>query len=133
VAAEGWQMLTEGSEHLVNLDRLENYPAKEAYLTILLAAERAGYSSIPGSRGVIRHCKFNVGTSNPYALIVNNNDLLFYIRSPALNDNPELASQASTLFTDDVLDKTNSQDETRFRIRDYQGAAKLSDWLFSTL
>jgi hypothetical protein len=54
-------MHTEAREHLVNLDKFEGYAAKEAYLAILVAAERAGYVSKPGAKGAIRHTNFSQG------------------------------------------------------------------------
>jgi hypothetical protein len=124
-------MVTEGSEHLVNLDRFENYHAKEAYLAIVLGAERSGYRSRPGSKGTIRHTSFHADGTTPFALIANKNDLLFYIRQPALRKWPELASEAVAKFDDDVLTKQNSLNETRSRIRGSEQALKLVEWLFS--
>ena len=126
------EMHTEAPEHLVNLNKFENYPAKEAYLTIVVAAERAGYLAKPGSKGAIRHSKFYQGRSNPFALIANKNDMLFYIRQPALKLRPELAEVACKHFPTNVLATTNSLDETRIRIHNLSEAAKLADWLFPT-
>ena len=125
-------MHTEGPEHLVNLDKFENYGAKEAYLTILVAAERSGYVAKPGKKGAIRHTNFYRGKSNLYSLIANKNDMLFYIRRPALKNAPEISEAAIKHFPTTVLTDESSLGETRIRVRDKNDAAKLSDWLFPT-
>ena len=126
-------MHTEAREHLVNLDKFEGHAAKEAYLAIVVAAERAGYVSTPGSKGTIRHTNFSRGRTNPYALIANKNDLLFYIRRPALKANPDLALGAKIHFPEHVVSNENSLGETRIKIANLDQAEKLGEWLFPSL
>ena len=126
-------MHTEAREHLVNLDKFEGYAAKEAYLAILVAAERAGYVSKPGAKGAIRHSNLSQGKTNSYALIANKNDLLFYIRRPALTANPQLALEAKIRFAEQVVSKRNSLGETRIKIANLDQAEKLTEWLFPSL
>ena len=123
-------MTSEASEHLLNLDLCQNRECRRGYLAVLLAAERAGFQVSAGAKGAVREMQIRDGAPQPFSLIVNANSLLFYIRRPALDENPGLAGQARAKFGDRVLSGENSLNEVRIRLNTESDAEDLTDWLF---
>lgn len=117
-------------EHAMNYAKLDNDEARGAYFALVIAAERAGYRTEAGPGGNKRHVKIMRDEVQPYSFIVNNGNLLFYLRAPALKSHPELRAQAIQRFGDRVEPHPNSANETTVRIRSPEDAIAIADLVF---
>jgi hypothetical protein len=126
-------MYSDMNDHLVNLEHCGSRNLRCAYLVLLLAAERSGYRTRANPKGAIRelHIRDDAG-NQPFAVIVNQAILLFYLRRPALDAQPGLAGQATSRFPGRVLGDSNSLNEVRIRIDNEGDAEDIAGWLFAT-
>lgn len=125
-------MYSDTAEHLANLDHCGSKELRRAYLAITLGAVRSGYNAKPRPKGNDRELQFRDDSERqPFALIVNQQSLLFYLRRPALDAHPELSGQAHQKFDSAVLSEPNSLNEVRIELVSEPDAEKLVDWLFA--
>lgn len=117
--------------HVANLAEIQSIAAKAAYVHLLIAAERAGLRSSCKS-GHVRAVRLHDRQDRyVFAWSANRGHLLFYLRHPAIQAQPELPAQAAgeQLFAGRTNE--NPGGETTIRIETIEEARKLSDWLFS--
>ena len=125
-------MYSKAEDHLINLDRCGSRAMRKAYLVILLAAAEAGYRAMGHATGDIHELQIRDETGRqPFTLIVNNASLLFCLRRPALEVQPELAGQASAQFGDRVQGENGGTSEVRIRITSEDEADRIAEWLFT--
>ncbi|PZN94727.1 MAG: hypothetical protein DCF31_08770 [Alphaproteobacteria bacterium] len=125
-------LYSDTEEHLANLDHCGSRDLRRAYVAIVIAALRAGYQAIPRPKGAIRELQIREPEgAQPFAVIVNQNSLLFYLRQPALRADPDLAEKARAKFAERLLDDGNSSNEVRIPLRNERDAEDVVEWLFS--
>ncbi len=121
-------MYSQAEAHLAFLDDCPGRNVRRAYLVLLLAAERAGLHC--AAREQVRELLMRDGEGRQFFTVALAADgLLFSLRRPALDDNPELAVEALDRFADRVRGAPGSS-EVQIRITNEQDAEDLVDWLF---
>ncbi|WP_426168004.1 hypothetical protein [Sandarakinorhabdus sp. DWP1-3-1] len=125
-------LYSETDEHLANLDHCGSRDLRRAYLAIVMGALRVGYQVIPRPKGAIRELQIRQPDGNqPFAVVVNQNSLLFYLRQPALRADPDLADKARAKFAERLLDEPNGGNEVRILLRTERDAEDIAEWLFN--
>ena len=113
--------------HIAALDGLASPEVRAAYLGLILSGLAAGFV-VEAERTAITAVKYyDAEKRYRYAYIVNKIDLLFYLRKPSLQLDPELKDQAMATFGDVNL---NAAGEVTIRICSLDEAVALSAWLF---
>lgn len=120
---------SETEAHLVNLERCGGRQLQRAYLAVLLAAERAGYTAVPrgGGESPELHIR-DTQHRTPFVLTIAADALLFELRRPALDARPELAGQAQLRFPGRLSGSIGSG-TLSIRLTDDRQADELTDWL----
>ena len=117
----------ESIAHIEALQKLINPSAQAAYIRLVLAAERAGLMTTAESTAI---CAVQIWSNSNlylYSFIVNRQDLLFYIRKPAMVRDEKLEADAISKYP--TIER-NSAGELKVRIGDLEAAGELADWLF---
>ncbi len=123
-------MYSEAEGHLANLDHCGGRALRRAYLTLLLAAERAGYHT--GPKDAVRELMIRDAAGRQhFGVVVEVASLLFSVRRPALADTPTLGAQAALRFAGRVEGDPNSMSEIRIRVANASDAEDIADWVFA--
>ncbi len=125
-------LYSETAEHLANLDHCGSRDLRRAYLALVLAAERAGYATQPRPKGDIHELQIrDTENAQHFAVIVNRDSLLFYLRQPALRSDPDLAGKARARYAEQLLAGANTSSEVCIPIRSEREADDIAEWLFT--
>ncbi len=125
-------LYSETAEHLANLEHCGSRDLRRAYLALVLAAERAGYATQPRPKGDIHELQIrDAENSQHFAVIINRDSLLFYLRQPALRNDPDLADKARARYAERILADPNSRGEVRIPILSERDADDIAEWLFT--
>ncbi|MBL1146912.1 MAG: hypothetical protein HND56_10415 [Pseudomonadota bacterium] len=114
--------------------KIQPHSVKEAYRYLAgLAADLPDFECEPNNKGEVCELKFYRKGSkdkHPYALIVNQNSLLFYVRYPQdASFSNEMREAINSSF--EVKQDENSRQELRFRIENLEHAQRIANILFA--
>ena len=128
-------MTPEQRLHVENITRLAGEGVRDAYRYLIgYAACLEGYECFPRKVGsqpdAKRDFRYMRGTSQPYAFIINDGHLLFYIRRPGRDETRLPVARLREAFPDSDVQENNSG-EIRFKICSLDEAIRAMALIFS--
>jgi len=114
--------------HEKNLAHIKSRSVRIAYLYLIrVAGQLNGFDCYPTFKGVVRDFRYFSGDALPFAFIVNQDSLLFYIRKPAIRRfKPDLV-RLRKHFSEVNLPR---ESEITIRINDLKDAKLLMQEIF---
>ena len=126
---EHQDLFKDSARHVEAIVNLRDRGAQAAYVYLLIAAAQAGLRSEAELTKITAVKLYGQDNRYDFAFIVNQADLLFYIRKPLLKELPQLEPEALGRFEDA---KTNNAGEVTIRVRDTARASEIAHWLFNS-
>jgi hypothetical protein len=114
--------------HESNLAHIKSRSVRTAYLYLIRVAEKlSDFDCYPALKGVVRDFRYFSDDDQPFAFIVNQDSILFYLRKPAITRFKPKLPRLKDLFSEVNLPRDY---EITIRIRDLQDAKLLMEEIF---